>query len=98
MSQWGIGLRRLSSEGGHYFRANYLGPHVNKQPARVKNTLCSRLQNLGLSLLLPCLMLALTWLLASVFESQKKRTSMINCELKSSEPSPSSCVLLKSPK
>lgn len=43
LSQWGIGLRRLSSEGAHYFWANYLEPRVNKQPASVKAALCSRL-------------------------------------------------------
>lgn len=57
MSRRGIGFQRLSSDGGHYFWANYLEPHVNKQPASVKTALCSQLKA-SLSCL-ACLMQAL---------------------------------------
>lgn len=44
-----IRFQRLSSECSHYFWPNYLRPHINKQPARVKAILCSELQALFLT-------------------------------------------------
>lgn len=52
MSQRVIVFQRLSSESSHYFWANYLRPHVNKQPASVKTTLYLQPWALVLSLTL----------------------------------------------
>lgn len=92
MSHRGIRFQRLSSESSHYFWANYLRPRVNKQPASVKTTLCSQLRLWFLSPSLVWCWLKRLSLKGQLTVEVWEKTSTVNCELKDTKCTPSSCT------